>query len=67
MMGAERKPTEAQRQVEKLHAEVQRWFEDATKLEQQGKRIPAATMRRRMQSIGWRLNLIERTMRRDNP
>lgn len=57
--------TEARRSVEKLHAEVSRWWADAAKLEQQSKKIPASKMRQRMQEIGWHLKHIESLMDRE--
>lgn len=54
--------TREQQMVLNLHQKVRDWWKDAAKLESQGKKIPAASMRRRMQGIGWILRSIEREM-----
>lgn len=51
---------EGERLTRTLHAELARWFKDAATLEGKGAKIPAATLRRRMQSISWHLKAIAR-------
>lgn len=51
---------DGERLTRSLHAELRRWWIDAAKLEGQGTRVPASTLRQRMQMASWHLKAIAR-------
>ena len=49
---------EGERLLKHLHSELARWWADAAKLEGKGTKVPAGTLRRRMQGVSWQLKAI---------
>jgi hypothetical protein len=50
--------SEGERLMRHLHSELARWWKDAAMLEGKGAKIPAGTLRRRMQGVSWQLKAI---------